>query len=300
MKPFICLNLMRNVANKPKKMDIHCLGGFNGFFFDLKKRFLSEISSKDLKNLPFPSFVLSKRIRQKQIPERPGLLAQKKGIFVDIIVYFLIILGMTCVWTEDGKRIPVTVLQVDRLQVTDIRTKKKNGYDAIQVGAGSRNPRNISKAMLGHFARAKVPPKSKVVEFRISGPISSLNLGTQLFVNHFQEGEFVDIRGKSIGKGFSGVMKRWKFHGLPASHGVSVSHRSAGSIGQSQDPGRVLPGKKMAGRMGGKNVTIQNVPIIKIDNENGLILVKGSVPGPDKAYVTIRDAIKKKPLNSLT
>lgn len=200
---------------------------------------------------------------------------------------------MTAVWTQDGERIPVTVLEVDRLQVIDIRTKKKNGYDAVQVGMGSRNPKNISKAMLGHFARAQVHPKSKLVEFRTKGPVKSLVPGTQLFVDHFQEGAFVDIRGKSIGKGFCGVMKRWKFHGLPASHGVSISHRSAGSMGQSQDPGRVLPGKKMAGRMGGKNVTIQNVPIIKIDHENGLILVKGPVPGPDKGYVTIRDAIKK-------
>ncbi|KAG4303448.1 hypothetical protein PCANB_000290 [Pneumocystis canis] len=251
----------------------------NGFFFNSKRRFLSEISHKPINDLPLPSFVLSKKIRQKQIPERPGLLACKKG--------------MTSIWTENGKRIPVTVLQVDRLQITDIRTKEKNGYNAVQVGAGSRNPKNISRAMLGHFARAKVPPKSKVVEFKTKGSMESLKLGTQLFVNHFQEGAFVDIRGKSIGKGFAGVMKRWKFHGLPASHGVSISHRSAGSIGQSQDPGRVLPGKKMAGRMGGKNVTIQNVPIIKIDHENGLILVKGPVPGPDKGYVTIRDAIKK-------
>ncbi|KAG5520008.1 hypothetical protein PMAC_001084 [Pneumocystis sp. 'macacae'] len=221
-----------------------------------------------IQDIPLPSFVLSKRIKKKQIPERPGLLA-----------------CMTSVWTEDGKRIPVTVLQVDRLQITDIRTKKKNGYDAIQVGVGSRNPRNISRAMLGHFARAKVPPKSKVVEFRIRSPLNSLEIGTQLFVNHFQEGAFVDIRGKSIGKGFSVFNTlRWNFRGLPASHGVSISHRSAGSTGQSQD---------MAGRMGGKNVTVQNIPIIKIDNENGLILVKGPVPGPDKGYVTIRDAIKK-------
>ncbi|CCJ30918.1 unnamed protein product [Pneumocystis jirovecii] len=281
----ICLNLMKDNARKIINSNSLLQKNYNCFFLGFKRRFLSKISPLYVQDIPLPSFVLSKKIKQKQIPERPGLLACKKG--------------MTSVWTEDGKRIPVTVLQVDRLQVIDIRTKKKNGYDAIQVGVGSRNPRNISRAMLGHFARAKVPPKSKVVEFRIKEPLKSLELGTQLFVNHFQEGAFVDIRGKSIGKGFSGVMKRWNFHGLPASHGVSISHRSPGSTGQSQDPGRVFPGKKMAGRMGGKNVTVQNVPIIKIDNENGLILVKGPVPGPDKGYVTIRDAIKKTQPNLL-
>lgn len=150
---------------------------YNCFFLGFKRRFLSKISPLYVQDIPLPSFVLSKKIKQKQIPERPGLLACKKGRFMDIIRYFLIVLGMTSVWTEDGKRIPVTVLQVDRLQVIDIRTKKKNGYDAIQVGVGSRNPRNISRAMLGHFARAKVPPKSKVVEFRIKEPLKSLELG---------------------------------------------------------------------------------------------------------------------------
>ncbi|EMR09115.1 50S ribosomal protein L3 [Pneumocystis murina B123] len=256
---------------------------YRSFFSSSKRSILSRKPLKSSQELSLPSYVHPKRIKQKQIPERTGLLARKRG--------------MTAVWTQDGERIPVTVLQVDRLQVIEIRTKKKNGYNAVQVGMGSRNPKNISKAMLGHFAKAKVPPKSKLVEFRTKEPVESLVPGTQLFVNHFQEGTFVDIRGKSIGKGFSGVMKRWKFHGLPASHGVSISHRSSGSMGQSQDPGRVLPGKKMAGRMGGKNVTIQNVPIIKIDHENGLILVKGSVPGPDKGYVTIKDTIKRAPPN---
>ncbi|KTW26754.1 50S ribosomal protein L3 [Pneumocystis carinii B80] len=264
-------------------MDFSILRCFRSFFSGSKRCILSHKSVKTSQDISLPSYVLSKRVKQKQIPQRTGLLARKRG--------------MTAVWTQDGERIPVTVLQVDRLQVIEIRTKKNNGYNAVQVGMGSKKAKNISKAMLGHFAKAGVPPKSKIVEFRTKEPIESLVPGTQLYVNHFKEGAFVDIRGKSIGKGFAGVMKRWNFHGLPASHGVSISHRSAGSMGQSQDPGRVLPGKKMAGRMGGKNVTIQNVPIIKIDHENGLILVKGSVPGPDKGYVTIRDAIKKTPPN---
>ncbi|KAG5440784.1 hypothetical protein PCK2_000220 [Pneumocystis canis] len=221
MKLQISLNLVKNNFYKMKDSKSPYFLNSNDIFFNSKRRFLSEISLKKSNDLPLPPFVLSKKTRPKQIPERPGLLACKKG--------------MTSIWTENGERIPVTILQVDRLQVTDIRTKKKNGYDAVQVGVGSRNPKNISKAMLGHFARAKVHPKAKVVEFKVRGSPESLKLGTQLFVNHFQEGAFVDIRGKSIGKGFAGVMKRWKFHGLPASHGVSVAHRSAGSIGQSND-----------------------------------------------------------------
>jgi len=169
----------------------------------------------------------------------------------------------------------------------------QHGYWAVQVGSGSKDPRNVTRPMLGHFSKAKVAPKRTVREFRVNGEQGLLPPGTIITPDHFVEGQYVDVRANSKGKGFAGVMKRWGFKGLRASHGVSVSHRSAGSMGQSQDPGRVLPGKKMAGRMGGSRVTVQNVPIIKVDAELGVILVKGPIPGPDKAFVMVQDAIKK-------
>lgn len=202
---------------------------------------------------------------------------------------------MTGVWDEQGRKIPVTVLQLDRVQITHIKTKANNGYNAVQVGAGQRQPRNITKAMLGHYARATVFPKQHIAEFRTLNPpvAEDLALGTVLRADHFQVGQFVDIRSVSKGKGFAGVMKRYGFKGLRASHGVSISHRSAGSMGQSQDPGRVLPGKKMAGRMGGKRITVQNVKILEINKDTGTLMVKGPVPGPKHSWIMVQDAIKK-------
>lgn len=202
---------------------------------------------------------------------------------------------MTGIWDEKGRKIPVTVLQMDRAQITHIKTKSVNGYNAVQVGAGLRQPRNVSKAMLGHFARATVFPKSRITEFRTLHPptVEDLPLGSILGADHFQVGQYVDIRSVSKGKGFAGVMKRYGFKGLRASHGVSISHRAAGSMGQSQDPGRVLPGKKMAGRMGGHRVTVQNVKVIEVDAVAGTVMVKGPVPGPKNSWIMVQDAIKK-------
>lgn len=202
---------------------------------------------------------------------------------------------MTGLWDENGRKIPVTILQVDRAQVTSIKTIAKNGYNAVQIGAGLRQPRNVTKAMLGHYARATVFPKAVMTEFRTLDPPTeeTLTLGTVLGADHFEVGQYVDIRSVSKGKGFAGVMKRYGFKGLRASHGVSISHRSAGSMGQSQDPGRVLPGKKMAGRMGGRNVTVQNVQVVDVDREAGTILVRGPVPGPKHSWIMVQDAIKK-------
>lgn len=202
---------------------------------------------------------------------------------------------MTGVWDENGRKIPVTILQVDRAQITHIKTKSEHGYNAVQVGAGLRQPRNVPKAMLGHYARATVFPKEVITEFRTLNPPTTegLMLGDILAADHFQVGQYVDVKSVSKGKGFAGVMKRYGFKGLRASHGVSISHRSAGSMGQSQDPGRVLPGKKMAGRMGGKQVTVQNVKIMEVNKEAGTIMVRGPVPGPKDSWIMVQDAIKK-------
>lgn len=202
---------------------------------------------------------------------------------------------MTGFWDESGRKIPVTILQLNRSQVTHIKTKSENGYNAVQIGAGLRQPRNVTKAMLGHFARATVFPKQALAEFRTLTPPASqgLQLGSTVLAEHFKVGQYVDIRSVSKGKGFAGVMKRYGFKGLRASHGVSISHRSAGSMGQSQDPGRVLPGKKMAGRMGGRRVTVQNVKILEINHETGTLMVKGPVPGPKDSWIMVQDAIKR-------
>jgi large subunit ribosomal protein L3 len=202
---------------------------------------------------------------------------------------------MTGVWNDEGRKIPVTILQLDRTQITHVKTKSEHGYNAVQVGAGLRQPRNVTKAMLGHFARATVFPKQRIAEFRTLHPPTSAEdaRGTLLTASHFKPGQYVDIRSVSKGKGFAGVMKRYGFKGLRASHGVSISHRAAGSMGQSQDPGRVLPGKKMAGRMGGKRVTVQNVKIVEVDEEAGTLMVKGPVPGPKDSWIMVQDAIKK-------
>ena len=208
---------------------------------------------------------------------RSGLLAKK--------------LGMTRVFTDGGEHVPVTVLQVDGCQVVDIRTLDKNGYFAVQVGAGTAKTKNVSKPMRGHYAKAKVEPKRRLVEFRVSED-AMLNVGDEITVEHFIAGQKIDVAGTSIGKGFAGGMKRHNFAGLEASHGVSISHRSHGSTGNSQDPGKVFKGKKMAGHMGAERVTVQNLSVVRTDPEQGLILVSGAVPGHKGGWVEVIDAVK--------
>ena len=208
---------------------------------------------------------------------RSGLIAQK--------------MGMTRVFTDGGEHVSVTVLKVDDCQVVDVRTADKNGYAAVQLGAGAAKAKNTSKPMRGHFARSKVEPKRKLVEFRVSED-AMLNVGDELTAGHFVAGQRVDVAGISIGKGFAGGMKRHNFKGLEATHGVSISHRSHGSTGNSQDPGKVFKGKKMAGHMGAERVTVQNLAVVRTDAEQGLILVSGSVPGHKGAWVQVSDAIK--------
>ena len=200
--------------------------------------------------------------------------------------------GMTRLFMEDGKQIPVTVLQMENLQVVAQRSSDQHGYTAVQLGAGSAKAKNTSKAMRGHFAVAKVEPKRKVAEFRVD-PENMLDVGSELTAEHYVEGQFVDVSGTSIGKGFAGAMKRHNFGGLRASHGVSISHRSHGSTGQCQGPGKVFKGKKMAGHMGAARVTTQNLQVVKTDADRGLIMIKGAVPGSKGGWVTVKDAVKK-------
>ncbi len=200
--------------------------------------------------------------------------------------------GMTRLFMDDGKQIPVTVLQLDKLQVVAKRTAEKDGYSAVQLGAGVAKAKRTSQAMRGHFAAAKVEPKRKIAEFRVD-PENLIEVGEEITANHYFEGQFVDVSGTSIGKGFAGAMKRHNFGGLRASHGVSISHRSHGSTGQCQDPGRVFKGKKMAGHMGAAAVTTQNLQVVRTDADRGLIMVKGAVPGSKGGWVTIKDAVKK-------
>ncbi|WGW05215.1 50S ribosomal protein L3 [Tropicibacter oceani] len=200
--------------------------------------------------------------------------------------------GMTRLFMEDGKQIPVTVLQLDNLQVVSQRTDDKHGYTAVQLGAGSAKAKNTSKAMRGHFAAASVEPKRKVAEFRVD-PANLIEVGAEITAEHYNEGQYVDVSGISIGKGFAGAMKRHNFGGLRATHGVSVSHRSHGSTGQCQDPGKVFKGKKMAGHMGAVRVTTQNLQVVKTDADRGLIMIKGAVPGSKGGWVTVKDAVKK-------
>ncbi|WP_224823946.1 50S ribosomal protein L3 [Cognatishimia sp. MH4019] len=200
--------------------------------------------------------------------------------------------GMTRLFLEDGKQVPVTVLQLDKLQVVANRTPEKDGYSAVQLGAGSAKAKRTSQAMRGHFAAAKVEPKRKIAEFRVA-PENVIAVGEEITANHYFEGQFVDVCGTSIGKGFAGAMKRHNFGGLRATHGVSISHRSHGSTGQCQDPGKVFKGKKMAGHMGAAKVTTQNLQVIRTDADRGLIMVKGAVPGSKGGWVTIKDAVKK-------
>jgi large subunit ribosomal protein L3 len=209
---------------------------------------------------------------------RTGLLARK--------------VGMTRLFGVDGSHVPVTVLKVDKCEVVAVRTPEKDGYCAVQLGAGKAKTKNVTKPMRGHFAKAKVEPKAKLVEFRVS-PDALLEVGSEIHVGHFVAGQHVDVSAISIGKGFAGAMKRHNFGGLRASHGVSISHRSHGSTGNRQDPGKVFKGKKMAGHMGARRVTVQNLEVFGVDPATGIILVKGGVPGAKGAWVEVRDAVKR-------
>ena len=208
---------------------------------------------------------------------RTGIIAQK--------------LGMSRVFTEQGDHVPVTVLKLEDCQVVATRTAEHDGYDAVQLGVGKAKVKNVNRAMRGHYAKAKVEPKRKLAEFRVS-PDALLEVGSEIGAHHFVPGQMVDVVGTSIGKGFAGAMKRHNFAGLEASHGISVSHRSHGSTGNSQDPGKVFKGKKMAGHLGDTGVTVQNIEIVETNSDRGLILVKGGVPGSKGAYLLISDAKK--------
>ena len=201
-------------------------------------------------------------------------------------------LGMTRVFADDGAHVPVTVLQLDGCQVVGQRTKERDGYVALQLGAGVKKAKNTAKAQREVFAKAEVEPKAYVTEFRV-GEDALLDVGAELSADHFLAGQKVDIQGHTIGKGFAGAMKRWNFGGLRASHGVSVSHRSHGSTGQCQFPGKVFKGKKMAGHLGAVRVTTQNLQVVRTDADRGLIMVRGAVPGSKGGWVTIKDAVKK-------
>ncbi|GAB6855020.1 MULTISPECIES: 50S ribosomal protein L3 [Asaia] len=209
---------------------------------------------------------------------RTGLIAKK--------------LGMTRLFKEDGTHVPVTVLHLDEVEVVDTRTQERDGYTAVQVGMSKAKVKNVTKPMRGHYARTKVEPKKTLVEFRVAED-AVLEAGTKLSAAHFVVGQKVDVTGTSKGKGFAGVMKRWNFAGLEASHGVSISHRSHGSTGQRQDPGKVFKGKKMAGHMGDERITTLNLEVAAVDAERNLIMVRGSIPGAKDGLVMIRDAIKK-------
>lgn len=209
---------------------------------------------------------------------RSGLIAQK--------------LGMTRIFAEDGSHVPVTVLSLQNCQVVAQRTSDKDGYVALQLGAGQAKAKNTSKAERGQFAAAKVEPKRHVAEFRVD-EANLIEVGATLQADHFIEGQLVDVTGTSIGKGFAGGMKRWNFGGLRATHGVSVSHRSIGSTGGRQDPGKTFKNKKMPGHMGDRRITTQNVKVVKTDVERGLIMIQGSVPGAKGAWIMIKDAVKK-------
>jgi large subunit ribosomal protein L3 len=200
-------------------------------------------------------------------------------------------LGMARFFDEAGSHVPVTVLSLEGCQVVAQRTKDKDGYVALQLGAGAKKAKNTSKAMRGHFAKSEVEPKRTLAEFRVSED-NLIDVGAELTADHFVAGQKIDITGVTVGKGFAGAMKRWNFGGLRATHGVSVSHRSHGSTGNRQDPGRTFPGKKMAGHYGQETVTTLNLTVWRVDAERGLILVKGAVPGTEGTFVKIRDAVK--------
>jgi large subunit ribosomal protein L3 len=203
-------------------------------------------------------------------------------------------LGMTRLFDETGTHVPVTVLSLEGCQVTAQRTQERDGYVALQLGAGAKKPKNTTKAERGHFAKALVEPKRFVAEFRVSED-NLIDVGAEFTADHFLPGQKVDVAGLTVGKGFAGAIKRWNFGGMRATHGVSVSHRAHGSTGQRQDPGKVFKGKKMAGHMGQELVTTLNLTIFRVDVERGLILIKGAVPGTEGTFVKIRDAVKSAP-----
>jgi len=209
---------------------------------------------------------------------RSGLIAQK--------------MGMTRIYAEDGTQVPVTVLKVDGVQVIAQRTKEKDGYTAVQLGIGTRKAKRTNRALKGHYAKAKIEPKRKLVEFRVDAD-ELIEVGAELAPSHFLAGQFIDVTGTTVGKGFAGAMKRWNFGGMPATHGVSVSHRAHGSTGQRQDPGKVFKGKKMAGHMGDERVTTLNLEVVKTDVERGLLMIRGAVPGSKGGWVMVRDAVKR-------
>jgi large subunit ribosomal protein L3 len=213
-----------------------------------------------------------------QPQQRTGVLARK--------------MGMTRFFAPDGSHVPVTVLALDGCQVVGQRTAERDGYVAVQLGAGAKKAKNTSQGERGHFAKALVEPKHVVAEFRVV-PDGLIDVGAEITADHYVAGQLVDIQGCTIGKGFAGAMKRWNFGGLRATHGVSVSHRSHGSTGQRQDPGKVFKNKKMAGHLGTETVTTQNIEVVRVDVERGLIMVKGAVPGAEGGWVKVRDAVKR-------
>lgn len=210
---------------------------------------------------------------------RTGLIAQK--------------LGMSRVFTDEGNHIPVTVLRIENCQVVAQRTRERDGYTALQLGAGTAKVRNVTKPMRGHFAAAKVEPKARLAEFRVSED-ALVDVGAEITAAHFVAGQYVDVTGTSIGKGYAGGMKRWNFGGLRATHGVSISHRSLGSTGQRQDPGKTFKNKKMAGHLGAERVTTLNLEVVAADAERGVLMVRGAVPGSEGGWVLVRDAAKRK------
>ena len=210
---------------------------------------------------------------------RTGVLAKK--------------LGMTRFFDEAGAHVPVTVLSLEGCQVVGHRTADRDGYVALQLGAGKKKVKNTSQPLRGHFAKALVEPKAVVAEFRLADEGELIELGAEITADHYVAGQRVDIQGTTIGKGFQGAIKRWNFGGMRATHGVSVSHRAHGSTGQRQDPGKVFKGKKMAGHLGVETVTTQNLTVVRVDVERGLIMIKGAVPGAEGGYVKVRDAIKR-------
>jgi large subunit ribosomal protein L3 len=210
---------------------------------------------------------------------RTGLIAKK--------------LGMTRVFTDEGNHVPVTVLRVDNCQVVAHRTVEHDGYTALQLGVGAAKVKNVTKPNRGHFAKAKVEPKAKLAEFRVTED-ALVDVGAEITAAHFVPGQYVDVIGTSIGKGFAGAMKRHNFSGLRASHGVSVSHRSHGSTGQRQSPGKTFKNKKMAGHLGAERVTTQNLVVVAADAERGVLMIRGAVPGSDGGWVLVKDAVKRK------
>ena len=210
---------------------------------------------------------------------RTGLVAKK--------------VGMTRLFNTEGNEVPVTVLDVNGVQVVAQRTTEKDGYTAVQLGIGIRKASRVSKPLRGQYAKAKIEPKQKLAEFRVDAK-NMVDVGAELAASHFVPGQFVDVTGTTLGKGFAGAMKRWNFAGLEASHGVSVAHRSHGSTGQRQDPGKVFKGKKMAGHLGVEKVTIQNLKVVSVDDDKGFVFLQGAIPGFPGGYVLVSDSVKKK------